>query len=87
MPLLKIRKLNKGRVKSDFGSSVEGNKGNTSVESYWKGAFLEATDRGYTEAVARRYSVKKVFLQISQNSQENICIRVSFLTNLQASDL
>ena len=29
------------------------------------------------EAVARRCSVKKVFLEISQNSQENTCARVS----------
>ena len=31
------------------------------------------------EAVAQRYSVKKLFLEISQNSQENTCARVSFL--------
>ena len=31
------------------------------------------------EAVAQRYSAKKVFLKISQNPQENICARVSFL--------
>ena len=30
------------------------------------------------EAVVRRCSVKKVFLQVSQNSQENTCARVSF---------
>ena len=35
-----------------------------------------------TEAVARRCSVKKVFLEISQNSQENTCARVSFLIKL-----
>ena len=29
-------------------------------------------------------SVKKVFLEISQNSQENTCARVSFITKLQA---
>ena len=29
-------------------------------------------------------SVKKVFLEISQNSQENTCGRVSFLIKLQA---
>ena len=33
----------------------------------------------------RRYSVKKVFLEISQNSQENTCVRDSFLIKLQAS--
>ena len=32
-----------------------------------------------TEAVARKCSVKKVFLKISQNSRENNCARVSFL--------
>ena len=29
--------------------------------------------------VVHRYSVKKVFLKISQNLQENICTRVSFI--------
>ena len=36
------------------------------------------------EAVARRCSVKKVFLEILQNSQENICARVSFLIKSQS---
>ena len=40
-----------------------------------------------TEAVAQRCSVKKVFLEISQNSQENACARASFLIKLQASVL
>ena len=39
------------------------------------------------EAVARRCSVKKVFLEISQNSQENTCAIVSFLIKLQVSGL
>ena len=34
--------------------------------------------------VVRRCSVKKVFLEILQNSQENTCARVSFLIKLQA---
>ena len=33
----------------------------------------------FTEAVAQRGSVKKIFLEITQNSQENTCSRVSFL--------
>ena len=37
----------------------------------------------YIEAVVRRSSVKKVFLEISLNSQENSCGRVSFLIKLQ----
>ena len=40
-----------------------------------------------SEAVIQRCSVKKVFLEISQNSQENICAGVSFLIKLQASGL
>ena len=37
------------------------------------------------EVVARRCSVNKVFLEVSQNSQENTCARISFLIKLQAS--
>ena len=39
---------------------------------------------GLAEAVARRCFVKKVFLEISRNSQENTCTRVSFLIKSQA---
>ena len=41
----------------------------------------------YLEAAAQRCSVKKVFLEILQNSQENTCARVSCLIKLQASGL
>ena len=37
------------------------------------------------EKAIRRCSVKKLFLEISQNSQENTCARVSFLIKLQAA--
>ena len=37
-----------------------------------------------SEAVARRCSVKKVFLEISQDSQESTCARVSHLTETLA---
>ena len=39
------------------------------------------------EAVAQACSVKKMFLEILQNSQENTRARASFLLNLQASDV
>ena len=39
----------------------------------------------HSEAVAQRCSVKKMFLQLLQNSQENTCARVSFLIKLQTS--
>ena len=35
------------------------------------------------KAVAQRCSIKKVFLEIFQNSQENTCARVSFLKGLR----
>ena len=38
----------------------------------------------FSEAVYGRCSVKKSFPGISQNSQENTSVRVSFLINLQA---
>ena len=38
----------------------------------------------FSEAVVQKCSVKKVFLEIFQNSQENTCARVSFLIKLQA---
>ena len=37
----------------------------------------------WTEAVVWRCSVKKMFLEILQNSQENTCAKVSFLIKLQ----
>ena len=39
---------------------------------------------GVKEAVAQRWSVKKVFFEISQNSQENTCSRVTFFHRPQA---
>ena len=40
-----------------------------------------------TEAVVQRCSVKKVALEISQNSLKNTCARVSFLIKLLGSGL
>ena len=45
---------------------------------------LGEDDIQQTEAVTRRCSLKKVFLEISQNSLENTYARVSFLIKLQA---
>ena len=38
----------------------------------------------FTEAVAQMCSIRKGVLEISENSQKNICARVSFLIKLQA---
>ena len=35
--------------------------------------------------LTRRYSLKKVFLEISQNSQENTCARVSFFKRVSST--
>ena len=48
-----------------------------------KGTFPD-TKTKVPKAVAQRCSVKKVFLEISLNSQKNTCARVSFLIKLQA---
>ena len=45
---------------------------------------LYFTHQQKPEPVARRCSVKRVFLEISQNSQENNRARVSFLIKLEA---
>ena len=39
----------------------------------------------FIEAVVQRCSVKKILLEISHYSQENICARVSFLINKKIS--
>ena len=43
--------------------------------------------KGITEAVVQRSSVKKLFLEISQNPQEYTYARASFLIKLQAIGL
>ena len=51
------------------------------VHSYIKCSGLTKHFRAFLhmqEAVVRRCSVKKVFLEISQNSQENTCAKISF---------
>ena len=37
----------------------------------------------YAKSVVQRCSVQKVFVEISQDSQENTCARVSFLIKLE----
>ena len=53
------------------------------MKSEWLGHALLVVICQSTEAVSRRCSVKKVLLDISQNSQESTCARVSFLIKLQ----
>ena len=46
--------------------------------------FTKRSNIDISKAVAQRSSVEKVFLEISQNSQENTLARVSILIKLQA---
>ena len=46
--------------------------------------YLLLAFKSTSAAVVRMCSVKKVFLEISQNSQENTCAKVSFLIKLHA---
>ena len=69
-----------------FDSFIQGTfvkKGSTSNNTN-RYSFSNTSD---AEAVVLRCPVKKVFLKISQNSQENTCARVSLLIKLQASGL
>ena len=50
-------------------------------------SFAIQINLNFFEAAIQMCSAKKVFLEISQNSQENTCAGVSFLIKLQASDL
>ena len=52
------------------------------VRSKKKQVLLEKIIK-HSEAATRGVLCKKVFLEISQNSQENTCARVSFLIKLQ----
>ena len=57
---------------------------------FWFGVFAEthsALSSRTVETVVRSCSVKKAFLKISQNSQENTCDRVSFLIKERVSFL
>ena len=45
----------------------------------WKQLYTMNWTTTNAETVSQRCSVKEVFLEISQNSQENTCVRVSFL--------
>ena len=49
----------------------------------WRKSCFPLKFAKFLKHVAQTCSVKKVFLEISQNSQENTCARVSFLIKLQ----
>ena len=67
-----VPQVNAWLIASDKDGTIPGNEKET-VEIFFD----------YTEAVVWMWSVKKVFLEISQNSQESTCARVSLLIKLQ----
>ena len=54
-------------------------KGISEIIGTFRGRFIFQIVGLFSEAVARRCYVKKVFREISQNSQESTCVRVSVL--------
>ena len=54
-------------------------KDSFSYQATFSNDSFDKSDYKGAEAVVRRCSIKMVFLEISQNSQENTCARVSFL--------
>ena len=54
------------------------------IEPLYDNATIISWELVHIEAVSQRCSVKKVFLEVSQNSQENTCARVSLLKKLLA---
>ena len=52
----------------------------------WQDA-KQTSETVIAEAVSQRWSANKEFLDISQNPEENISARVTFLINFQASCL
>ena len=49
--------------------------------------YILAQDSWFQKQPPEVFYEKKVFLEISQNSQKNTCVRVTFLIKLQASGL
>ena len=52
----------------------------THTIAIYQTAFLlpRFVQRNWTNVVVQRCSIKKVFLKVSQNAQENTCAKVSF---------
>ena len=59
------------------------------ITLYWSKSFISnfMIKNNISEAATRGVLCKKTFLEISQNSQENTCARVSFLIKFQASNV
>ena len=63
----------------NFVGQIFHENGRSKSWDYIKSEYNLESKLKYVEVVNQRCSVIKVFLEISQNSQENTCARVSFL--------
>ena len=83
MYLTQSRALN--YLRTTFYSTTAALTPNSKPEvAFWRHASSEFwVQVDIAEAVSQRCSVKKAFLEISQNSKERNCARVSFLIKLQ----
>ena len=71
-------------LKAEWNDASVSFKPKSYVFERFLGGAKFVSDERHKEAVIQRCSVKQVFFEISQNSQANTCIRVSFLIKLQA---
>ena len=87
------KRLQKSHKKTSVLESLFNKAASLKVCETLKNTYLENPERlllksstavTNSEAVIQRCSVKKMFIEISQNSQGNTCARVSFLIKLQA---
>ena len=67
-----------------FRDKFKNNKNRNRCAGSDRNQYLIWNERPFNKSSHRRCSVRKMFLEISTNSQENTCIRGSFLIKLQA---
>ena len=57
------------------------------INHFYQSLFKKIHYKLQSKTITRWFSVKKTLLKVLQNSQENTCLRVSFLLKLKASGL
>ena len=75
------------RVTKVWGRFVPGCQNFRASETWLQNLLSKFSNLFRQKQPTEAFFIKKVFLEISQNSQENICARVSFLIKLQVSGL
>ena len=86
---LRIHKCDIKTNKDKYGTAKHFNekyKNNSNIFQFLSVQVIDQVYGNATRSSHRRCCKKKVFLEISQNSQENTCARVSFSIKFQALD-